>query len=344
MINTSQHSDLIDAPDTLVRCLIADSQVRAVAVNLYTTWINVLGNKQLPLVVQNLLGELCAVTPLLAATLKLEGSLIIQIQGDLKSPVRLIVVEYTSNATLRASVTLNDAVDWSKLAIQANPIDSNTVGLQQLVNVQGLGRFIVMVDPKNKHPGQKIYTSLVPIVGDTVANSIDYYMANSEQLPTRVLLASNSSTCAGILIQRMPVSGGNISPNIDTIHFNEQGHELLSNGLNDDTWMRMRYLMNTIQSTELLSIYPVTLLRRLFWQENPTAANSQSLQFFCGCSRQKVQNMLKILGVNEINSILVEQGKVTVNCDYCDTRYQFDTVDCAAIMSAALHTEINSVQ
>ncbi len=336
--------NLIDAPDTLARCLVADSQVRAVAVNLQTTWIDLLGQKQLPTAVQQLLGDLCAVAPLLAATLKLDGALILQIQGDSKSPVRLIVVEYTANRTLRAAVTLSETVDWADFTTHCA---ADVIGLQQLVNAQGLGRFIVILDPTQKLPGQKPYTSLVPIVGDCTAHCIDYYMANSEQLPTKVLLSSNSIACAGLFIQRMPSSGGKLATHLQHITFNDQGHEVLADETHDDTWLRMKYLVNTLTPTEMLLTNPVTLLRRLFWQENPIAADSQTIRFFCGCSRQKVQNMLKMLGAEEINSIVAEQGQISVNCDYCSTAYQFDSVDCAAIIASdlsTLTTEINSVQ
>ncbi|MEY3996361.1 MAG: hypothetical protein RL344_704 [Pseudomonadota bacterium] len=343
-IKNNIESDLIDAPDTLARCLVADSQVRTVAVNLQTAWLDLLGQKQLPLVVQQLLGDLCAVAPLLAATLKLDGALVLQIQGDSKSPVRLIVVEYTANRTLRAAVTFNDAVDWSDFLTH---FMAATIGLQQLVNVQGLGRFVVILDPTHKLPGQKPYTSLVPIVGNCVAHSIDYYMANSEQLSTKVLLASSPTACAGILIQRMPLLGGKLATHLQQITFNDQGHEVLADEAHDDTWLRMKHLVNTLKPTEMLLTNPVTLLRRLFWQENPIAADSQIVRFFCACSRQKVQNMLKMLGAEEVNSIVLEQGQVSVNCDYCGSAYHFDKVDCAAIMASAsstLSTEVNSVQ
>jgi molecular chaperone Hsp33 len=344
IIHNTTDLNLMDASDTLARCLVANSQVRAVAVNLQTTWLNVLGERQLPVSIQQLLGDLCAVAPLLAATLKLDGALILQIQGDSKSPVRLIVVEYTVYRTLRAAVTLNDAINWNDFLKQQTNNQSNTLGLQQLVNAQSLGRFIVILDPTHKLPGQKAYTSLVPIVGDTVAHSIDYYMANSEQLPTKVLLASNANTCVGILIQRMPSLGGNVTTKSTEVILNDVGHEVLTSEVHDDTWLRMRYLVNTLKPEEMLSTYPVTLLRRLFWQENPVAADTQTLRFFCGCSRQKVQAMLKLLGEEEINGILLEQGNVSVNCDYCQTVYQFDPVDCAAIMAAAQSTEIDSIQ
>jgi molecular chaperone Hsp33 len=318
--------DLLDAPDTLARCLVADNQVRSVAVQLKDSWQKVLGKRTLPASVQQLLGELCAAAPLLAATLKLDGAVVLQLQGDAASPVKLIVVEFTAAQTLRAAVKLSDE----------NPVATDEVtatGLQQLVSAQGSGRFIVVLDPTHKMPGQKPYTSLVPIVGNSVAHSIDYYMASSEQLPTRVLLTASDTACAGLLVQRMPLTGGKAAPDSKDLMLNEHGHEVLAETAHDDTWLRMRHLVNTVKDEELLTITPVTMLRRLFWQEAPQAADSTVLRFFCGCSRQKVQGMLKMLGADEVNGIVAELGAVEVNCDYCDEQYRFDAVDCAAILA-----------
>ena len=315
-----------DTPDALARCLVADNAVRAVAVNLGAQWRALLGKRALPTPVVALLGELCAAAPLLAATLKFDGALIIQLQGDAASPVRLIVVEYSANHSLRAAVKLNDAI----------AIDAQPTSLQALISTNGSGRFIVTLDPTHKMPGQQPYTSLVPIVGDSVATSIDYYMSSSEQLPTRVMLAADAQACAGVLLQRMPIEGGKarvIAP--QDVRLNEHGHEISALDVHDDTWLRMRHLLNTLKTDEMLNTSAVTLLRRLFWQETPSAASAQTLRFFCACSRQKVGNMLKMLGAEEIESILAERAQVEVNCDYCEQLYAFDAVDCAALMKPA---------
>jgi molecular chaperone Hsp33 len=322
LANKSDDS-LLDAPDSFARCLVAGNQVRAVAVQLVDSWQHIQGKRQLAPAVKQLLGELCAAAPLLAATLKLDGAVVLQLQGDAASPIKLVVVEFTAQHTLRAAVKMNDE----------NAL-STEQGLQQLVSTAGSGRFVVVLDPTHKMPGQKPYTSLVPIVGNSVAQSIDYYMASSEQLPTRVLLSANASACAGLLVQRMPLTGGIAAPDTKSLELNEHGHEVLAETAHDDTWLRMRHLVNTVKDAELLNTNPTTMLRRLFWQEEPEAADCQPLRFLCGCSRQKVQSMLKMLGETEVNSIVAEQGAVEVNCDYCDQQYRFDAVDCAAILAA----------
>jgi molecular chaperone Hsp33 len=235
------------------------------------------------------------------------------------------VVEFTAQHTLRAAVKMNDDIGLN-----------DEQGLQELVSRAGSGRFVVVLDPTQKMPGQKPYTSLVPIVGNSVAHSIDYYMASSEQLPTRVLLTANATQCAGLLVQRMPLTGGIAAPDTQALTLNEHGHEILAETAHDDTWLRMKHLVNTVKDAELLVTNPVTLLRRLFWQETSEAADSQTLRFHCACSRQKVQSMLKMLGEIEINSIISEQGEVSVLCDYCDQHYRFDAVDCAAILAVGI--------
>jgi molecular chaperone Hsp33 len=320
---TDSNNHLLDATDTFARCLVAGNEVRAVAVQLTDSWQHIQGKRQMPPAVKQLLGELCAAAPLLAATLKLDGAVVLQLQGDAASPIKLLVVEFTAQHTLRAAVKMNELNDLS-----------TQLGLQELVSASGSGRFVVVLDPTHKMPGQKPYTSLVPIVGNSVAQSIDYYMASSEQLPTRLLLCANDSACAGLLVQRMPLTGGIAAPDTKAQALNEHGHEVLAETAHDDTWLRMRHLVNTVKDGELLKTNPTTMLRRLFWQEEPDAADCQPLRFFCGCSRQKVQSMLKMLGEAEVNSIVAEQGAVEVNCDYCDQQYRFDAVDCASILAA----------
>ena len=317
---------IADTPDTIARCLVADNAVRAASVQLGQVWQHIRGARALPAVVETLLGELCAAAPLLAATLKFDGTLVIQLQGDAASPVRLMVVEYSPQHTLRAAVKLNDEYEIKQAGLQH-------LGLQQLISAAGSGRFIVVLDPTQKMPGQTAYTSLVPIVGDSVATSIDYYMSSSEQLPTRIMLAANSTHCAGMLLQRLPNEGG-IKAVAIAPALNEHGHEISATDAHDDTWLRMRHLLNTVKPQELLATSSVTMLRRLFWQENPTAASSQTLRFVCPCSRQKVGKMLKMLGAVEVESIIAERGDVEVLCDYCEQQYLFDAVDCAALLRA----------
>lgn len=307
------------AHNTLSRTLL-DGQVRAVTVQLGSAWQDVVGQRALPAAVKSLLGELCAASALLAATLKFNGSLVLQLQGDAQAPISLLVVECNAGLNIRAAVKLREhAGDLSQLSFM------------QLLNPMGMGRFIVVLDPLDKLPGQQAYTSLVPLLGNSVAESLDYYMAHSEQLPTRLVLAANDEHCAGLLVQKMPSEGGvqsKIAP--------EDALQAADEADTDGVWTRARHFVNTVKTQELLCTDSPTLLRRLFWDENPTPFELRGLRFACACSRAKVGKMLTMLGQTEVSEALATQGALSVNCDFCDQHYAFDALDCAALFTESV--------
>ena len=150
-------------------------------------------------------------------------------------------------------------------------------------------------------------------------------MQNSEQLDTRIWLASNETHVGGLLLQRLPDSGG---------------HAHLDQNSAAEGWTRIQALGETITDEELLSLPPETILRRLFLEESShygvRSFPSRPIQFACRCSRTKVADVLRMLGEEEVKSILSEQGKVDTACDFCGKEYQFDAVDCRQVFSTDL--------
>src|SRR5690606_14420574 len=145
----------------------------------------------------------------------------------------------------------------------------------------------------------------------------EHYMAQSEQLQTRIWLEANPQAAAGLLLQQLPLSGGNAPTATD-----------------GETWNRSQQLAGTLQPGELLATDSETLIHRLFWEEDLLVFEPQAARFHCGCDREKVVDVLRLLGQPEIDSILAEQDEVTVNCDYCTREYAFDRVDCAEIFAS----------
>ncbi|MGL4573562.1 MAG: Hsp33 family molecular chaperone HslO [Burkholderiaceae bacterium] len=295
--------------------LMAQGAVRIEAARLTDAWIEIAGMRAHPVAVQHMLGELVVASTLLSATLKFNGALALQLQGD--GPVRLAVVECRpapggSNGWLvRATV---------KLAADAQISDD--ADFKTLVNPTGNSRFMVVLDPMDKLPGQQAYTGIVPLVGHTLADSLAHYFASSEQLPTQLWLAADSGVAAGVLIQRMPIEGGK-----------SEGGKLeggKSAAPDEDAWNRARILAGTIKPAELLALEATELVRRVFYEETVTVFEAQPVRFACSCSREKVAGVLRMLGRAEVESILAEQNSITVNCEYCDKTYLFDAVDAAA--------------
>lgn len=291
--------------DRLQRFVLRNAPVRGELVSLDLSWSEVVIRHALPASVRNQLGELAAAGLLLAATLKFEGKLILQIHG--KGPVSLYVVECDAGGRFRATV---------KLRAETPAPDDAT--LDQLVNVGGGGRFVVTLDPGT--PTGQAYQGIVPFDGGTIAKALEHYMARSEQLPTRLWLAADEHRATGLLLQRLPDHGGKAGP-------------ATGEAIDDDGWDRMNHLADTISAEELLTLPADEVLRRLFWQETLDAREERACRFECSCNRTKVGAMLKMLGRAEIDEVLAEQSRVTVHCDFCNEAYEFDAVDCAELFA-----------
>lgn len=304
--------------DQLKKYLLPDHSTRIQAVRLATSWQTGLAHQRYPECVQNLLGELVSASILLASNIKFKGSLVLQLQGD--GPVALIVVECTTDLSIRATVTLREGHD-----VPAHGT------LQSLLNTQGAGRFIVVLDPGRETAGMQPYQGVVPLEGDSVAQVLERYMHDSEQLDTRIWLAADSRHSAGLLLQRLPDDGGTAPQDA---------------GSPDETWSRITQLAATTKREELLELDIDTLIHRLFWQEDLIAYEPADVRWHCPCSRERVGNMLRSLGRDEIEGILEERDAVEIVCNFCGKPYQFDAVDCAKLFvdnPAAAHNTGKSV-
>ncbi|CAL62322.1 Putative heat shock protein Hsp33 [Herminiimonas arsenicoxydans] len=296
--------------DTLHKFMFEDATVRGELVDVSDTWKHVLARRDYPAAVKTVLGEMLSAAALLSANLKFNGAIIMQIYGD--GPLRLLVVECDSELNLRATAKLAD-----------DAIISDDATLSDLVNVKGQGRFVITLDPKDKLPGQQAYQGIVPLDGDSVATVIENYMLRSEQLDTRLWLAADDQAARGLLLQKLPHEGG-IAPT----------------GENDlATWDRSVMLASTLRQDELVTTDVETLMRRLFWEETIRVFEPQHPHFLCSCTREKVGNMLKMLGQAEVDSALEDLGKLAVDCDFCGQHYEFDPVDCAHLFATEAPVE-----
>ncbi len=286
--------------------------VRGMLVRLTGAWQdlqqrrNTLG--QHPPEVWQLLGEMCAASVMMQASIQFKGALVLQMQGD--GPVRLAVAEVQPDLAFRATAQVVGEV----------PAGAD---LAALLNPHGLGRCAITLDPHERQPGQQPYQGVVPLHGDRreplqqVQQVLEHYMLQSEQLDTRLVLAANNELAAGLLIQRLPVQGvGNLAGrrNEDDI------------GLSED-FNRIAMLASTLTRAELLTLDRDAILHRLFWQESLRRFDPLQPRFVCRCSRQRVRGMLRGLGREESESLIRERGQVEVGCEFCGAQYRFDAVD-----------------
>lgn len=282
-------------PDSLQRFLFEQSHVRGELVHLDDAWREVLKRHDYPPALREVMGELMAAAVLLAAMLKLKGSLILQIQG--RGPVTLLVVECDGELNVRATAKWQGELDG--------------IGFAQMV---GEGRFVITLDPRD---GGQTYQGIVELDGNSVAEVLQNYMLRSDQLETRLWLTADDRGAAGLLLQKMPGDGG--------YAFEEQ---------DDDMWQRATMLTETLKREELLGLPALQLIRRLYSEEDVRLFDAQHVAFRCTCSRDRVARMLKMLGWDEVQSVLAERGMVEVRCEFCNHQYLFDKVDAEQVFAA----------
>ncbi len=286
-------------PDSLHRFLFENAAIRGERVHLDATWRTVLERHSYPPVLLDLMGELTAAAVLLAATLKLQGSLILQIQG--KGAIKLLVVECTGDLQLRATAKWEGELRGT------------------LAEMVGDGRFVITLDPKT---GAQAYQGIVALEGGSVAEILQHYMSRSEQLDTSLWLAADENGAAGMLLQKLPEKETQ-----DT-----------------DAWQRVNKLAETLKREELLQLPTEQLLHRLYHEEDVRLFEAQPVSFHCGCTREKVAALLKMLGQVEIDSILLEQGSVEIHCEFCNQRYVFDKVDAALLFTDAISPDVGATR
>jgi molecular chaperone Hsp33 len=265
------------------------------------------------------------------ASLQFEGTLILQIHGD--GPVQLMVSEVRSDLSFRATASLASDLPDSTWQASDKPLQ-----LPDLVNVGQQGRCAITLDATQKFPGQQAYQGIVPLTlangrpVATIAQALEHYMLQSEQLNAVMVLAANDDLAAGLLIQRMPTQGaGNLATRAQD---EAQKAEL------DEHYNRIATLSASLKPEELLTLDADTILRRLYWEEQvlrfEPALSDPVPRFVCVCSRERVQRMIQNLGLPEAQSILDERGNIEVSCEFCAAQYRFDEIDTRQIFIDAV--------
>lgn len=286
--------------DTVQRFLFEHLAVRGEVVQLAASWQAVTALHRFPPPLLTVLGELTAAATLLAATLKFEGTITLQMHGS--GPVSLIVVECSNGEALRATAKWQDNAGLEELAAAPPPLRT----------LLGEGRFVISLVPAN---GQQAYQGVVDLAGETVAEVLQHYMSTSEQLETRLWLAADASRCAGLLLQKLPERETTGDP---------------------DGWNRLCHLAGTVTPGELCLLDARKLLHRLFHEDDLRLFDARPVFFRCSCTRGRVADMLRLLGRDEVVSVIAERGEVEVHCEFCNRRYAFDAVDSEALFASGL--------
>ncbi|KFN45721.1 Hsp33 family molecular chaperone HslO [Arenimonas metalli] len=281
--------------DTLTRFLLERSGIRGVVVHLDQTWAEIAGRAEYPAAIAARLGETCAAAALFTGHAKIDGRLSVQLRGT--GCLRTLFAECTAAGTLRGIAHFEEPIPspltpraFGPGSLLAITIESTPPGASEMTRYQGL----------------------VGLDADSLAEAFEGYFQQSEQLPTRMLLASQAERAAGLILQKLPGAEG------DT-----------------DGWDRVNALFETLGQDELASLPVDTLLWRLFHEEGVKRLDRRPLRFACSCSRERVEDMLRSLGAEEARASL-EDGVAQVHCDFCGRAYRFEAEQIEALFSLAV--------
>ncbi|WP_275288738.1 Hsp33 family molecular chaperone HslO [Halomonas elongata] len=278
--------------DQIQRFLFDNTNVRGEVVSLEQAHAEVLERHDYPPAVTRQLGELLAAVALLTETVKLDGTMSIEVRG--KGALSLLMAESNPGGELRAIAQLDENA----------AIPDDDAGFAELL---GEGQITITLDPRE---GRR-YQGIVTLEQDSLAGCLEDYFSRSEQLPTRLWLAADQQRCAGLLLQRLP------DESLDQ---------------DEDAWERMVHLAATLTADELLSLEQHDLLHRLFHEEQVRVFDPKALYFGCSCSRERIAGALLSLGDEELRDILAEQGGIATQCHFCHTRYQFTVAEVEAML------------
>ncbi|MCI0510143.1 molecular chaperone Hsp33 [Chromohalobacter marismortui] len=280
--------------DQIQRFLFDDTNVRGEIVGLQQAYAEVLDKHAYPEAVNRQLGELLSAVALLTETVKLDGTVSLEVRGQ--GAVRLLMAESNPGGDLRAIARLEDEA----------ALPEENASLAALV---GEAQIVITLDPRE---GQR-YQGIVAVEADSLAACLEDYFARSEQLATRLWLAADGHRAAGMLLQQLP---------------DDDAHS------DADAWERTVHLATTLSDAELLDLEQRELLYRLFHEEQVRVFDPKTLRFGCTCTRERIANALHGLGAEELRSIVQEQGEVETQCHFCHSHYRFSAADIEALIES----------
>lgn len=288
--------------DLQLRFLLPTAGVRGVVVHLQDTWQAMAERVAYPQAVAELLGEAAAAAALFTGHAKVDGRLSVQLRGQ--GALRTLFAECTAAGTLRGIAQLDEAALDGSMPPPSR--DLRTLGRDALLAITIENPALGTREPMR-------YQGLVEINSESLDQAFEGYFRQSEQLPTRLLLACDGQRAAGFMLQALPNDSGD-----------------------SDGWTRVGALFDTLGATELLELPPADLVHRLFHEEAPELLGEQPLQFACSCSRERVGAMLVSLGADEAQAaVAAGGGQAQVRCEFCGQDYGFGEDQLAALFRNA---------
>ena len=272
------------------RFLFKELNIRGQHIHLQESWQAMLKDRHYPDSIIKMLGELTAMSVLMANGMKHEGRVTMQVQGS--GPVSLLVVDVTHDFKIRGVAKTNKDI-------------TTEVTMDELL---GNGQILMTLENTQT---QHHYQSYVPRDGQTVAECFETYLSQSEQLPSKIWLAANKTNLGGVMIQKMPETDGR----------------------DEDGWERVVHLTTTVKDEELTNLDSEALLHILFHEETLEMFKAEEVTYECPEDHQRVFDMLKSLGEEEVRKILEEQGEIVIHNEMCNFHLRLNGDDISALFA-----------
>ncbi|HEY0916875.1 MAG TPA: Hsp33 family molecular chaperone HslO [Solimonas sp.] len=240
--------------------------------------------------VHRLLGQALAATPLLASHLKFEGRINLQFKGS--GELQLLVTQIDHQLELRG---------------MAKATAGASGAFRELM---GEGMLAMVMEPAR---GTQYYQAIVEIAGNSLAEALEGYFTQSEQLATFIRLAAGPDRLVGLMLQRLP-------------------SDEVKDG--DAHWEHMLALAHTVTEPEMLQKDGDTLLRHLFHEEDRRVFEPRPVHLRCRCNHAGISAMLLGLGQEELQPVLEQHGRVAVTCEFCGREYSYTEADIRALVEA----------
>ena len=288
--------------DLRQRFYIEDCPVRGEVVHLEQTLQTILAQRDYMPAVQSLLGEMLSATALLASTLKIRGRISLQIQAN--GTFKWAMAECNHLGEVRA------LADYEADPRFIEGTNSRTV-LAALTNP------VLFINIEPEH-GER-YQGIVPLDQPTLAGCLTQYYDLSAQIPTHIVLASNGQRSGGLLIQLLPRS-------------DEEQQKLED----EDLWPRLTLLTETLKPEELTDLPANEILYRLYNEEEVRLPEVEQLKFGCTCSKDRCADALIQIGVTAVHETLEVQNPIQMDCQFCNTRYEFSAEEALVLFGEHL--------
>ncbi len=278
----------------LRRFVLEAHPVRGFWIRIDDAWRELRAYRRYSAPVEALLGEAVTASVLLAATLKFQGTLTLQLQGDGQVP--FLVAQCTHDYNVRALARSADA-------------HSDAAAPADFAALVGRGRMTVTIDADER---ASRYQGIVDLKGDSLAACLENYFDYSEQLPTRIRLYADAQRAGGLLVQKLPRASS-------------EGEALAA--VSQQAWEDVQSRLAALEPA-LLQLGPVEqILQQVCGEHDCRLFEPLAVRAGCRCSTERIIGLLRALGAEEVGSIIAELGMVSVTCEFCGRPYRFDAVD-----------------